>query len=153
MVQSLQVAVHGLGVEEVNRDGNAGRDDSVHNVVLVSDGIERDRSDHDNHEVPQPVVSSRDGGHGDTETHGSDFGTVEEVTAQETNRIERVEKEDEDGRNNRRVSVVLEAVGDGEDYHADRHTSTADHEDLSATESVDGEEGDEAAEELPGHGA
>ena len=147
MVQSLQVAVHSLGEEEVNRDWNAGRDDSVHDVVPVSNGVERDGGDHDNHEVPQPVVTSGDGGHGDTETHRSDFGTVEEADG-----VEGVEKEDEDGRNNRRVLVILEAVGDGEDSHADRHTSTADHENLSAAESIDGEEGNEAAEKLPSHG-
>lgn len=92
MVQGLQVAVHCLGVEEVNRDWNAGRDDSVDNVVLVSDGVKCNGSDHDNDEVPQPVVSGRDGGHGDTETHRSDFGTVKEVAAKETDRVERVEK-------------------------------------------------------------
>jgi hypothetical protein len=41
----------------------------------------------------------------------------------------------------------------GQGKHAACHTGAAKHEQLAASESVDGEEGDEAREEFPGQGA
>lgn len=153
IVNSLQVTVHGLRVEDVDDEGDAAGDDGVHDIVLVADGVEGDGGDHDDNEVPEPVVSGGDGGHGDTEPDGGDLGTVEEVSAEEAEGVEGVEEEDEEGRHDGGGVVLAEAVGDGEDDHADAHAGAADHEDGATAETVDGDEGDEAAQELPGHGA
>lgn len=106
---------------------------------------------HDDDKVPQPVVSGRDGGHGDSEPDGGDFGAVEEVGAEETDGDEEVEGEDEEGRSGHGAGVgVGEAGADGERHHAAGHAEAGEHEERAAAETVDGEEGDEARQELPG---
>lgn len=153
IVNSFEVTVHGLRVEEVDDEGDAGGDDGVHDVVLVADSVEGDGGDHDDDEVPEPVVGGGDGGHGDTETDGGDLCAVEEVSTEETEGVEGVKEEDEEGGDDGGGMVLAEAVGDGEDDHADAHAGAADHEDGATAETVDSDEGDEAAQKLPGHGA
>ena len=152
-IQRLQVAVHGFGEEEVHRDGDAGRDDGEDDVVLIADGLERDGGDHDNDKVPQPVVARRDGAHGHTQPHGRHLGAVQEVAAQEADRVEGVEEEDEDGRDDGRDARLAEAVGDGQHHHAHAHARARDDEHLAPAQPVDDGERDERAEELPRHGA
>lgn len=150
MVQQLQVAVHSLGVEEVHQQWDARREHGIHDVVLVPDRVQCDGRDHHDDKVPQPVVRRRDGRHCHTQSNGSHFRTVEEITAEEADRVEEIEEEDEDdGGDGRALVICAAAVGDGQRNHANRHASAADHEDDSTAEPVDGEEGDEAADEFP----
>jgi len=48
---------------------------------------------------------------------------------------------------------LWEAGSYGKGHHATRHAHTTEHEQLPATESINGEEGDKAGEEFPGEGA
>lgn len=105
---------------------------------------------HDDDEVPKPVVGGGNGSHGHTEAHGRDFGTVEEVAAEEADGDEEVEGEDEEGGRAHRAGVgVGEAGADGERHHAAGHAEAGDDEQDAAAEAVDGEEGNEAGQELP----
>lgn len=99
------------------------------------------------------MVSSRDGGHGDTEAQRSNFSAVQEVGTEEADRDEEVEEVDEATGGNLGAVVVRHGGGDGEGDHAERHAGTAEHEDGTAAEAVDGEEGDEGRQELPGQSA
>lgn len=100
------------------------------------------------------MVRGRDTSHGDTEPGRRNFSAVKEVCTEETNGDEEVEEEDEERRGDLRGLVRLgEAGGDGESKHARGHASAAEHEELAATETVNGKEGDEAGEELPGKSA
>jgi hypothetical protein len=150
-LELLERAAHGLRVEEVHQRDDAGGDDGVDDEVAVADGVDGDRGDHDHDEVPQPVVGGGDGGHGDAEAHGRDFGAVQEVGAEEADGDEEVEGEDEErGSTHGGAVLVREARADGERHHAAGHSEAGEEEELAAAEAVDGEEGDEAGEELPG---
>ena len=150
-LELLERASHGLGVEQVDDRHNDGRDDEEDEVVLPTDGLNSNWSDHVDDKVPQPVVGGRDTSHGDTKTGRCDFCTVQEVGAEETDGNEEVEEEDEQCGNDLRGLVGLgERRGNGESQHARGHTGTGEHEELAATEAVNGEEGDEAGKELPG---
>lgn len=52
VVKLFEVAVHGLGVEEVDGHWNAGADDSVHDVVAPPDSVDSNRRDHNDDEIP-----------------------------------------------------------------------------------------------------
>lgn len=96
------------------------------------------------------MIRSRNTRHGHPQPRGRNLSAVQKVGAEETNGDEEVEQEDEEGRSNLRRAVALgEAGGNSERQHAGRHTRTAEHEELAATKAVNGEEGDEAGEELP----
>jgi hypothetical protein len=100
------------------------------------------------------MVCSRNTRHADSQPCRRYFRTVQEVRTEEANRDEEVEHEDEEGgRNLGRVVGLGKAGSHGERQHARCHADTREHEELAATEAVDGEEGDEAAEEFPGKGA
>lgn len=95
VVQQLQIAIHCLRVKEKDRDGNACRNNGVHDVVPEPNRIESYGSHHRNDKVPQPVVRRGHGVHGNTQPHGGYLGTVEEVAAKESEWVEAVEQEDE----------------------------------------------------------
>lgn len=104
--------------------------------------------------LPEPVVGSRDGRHGHTETERCDLSTVEEVGAEETDGDEGVEQVDEDTSHNLRRRVLsTERGGNGQRNHAACHAGARDHEDGTTSETVDGEEGDKGRQELPGQSA
>ena len=150
-LEFLKRAAHSLGVEEEDDGHNNGRDDEEDEVVLPADCLNSNRSDHVDDEVPQPVVGGRDTGHGDTEAGGCDLSAVQEVGAEETNGDEKVEEEDEERGDDLSWLVALRVRrGNGKSQHARGHTGAGEHEELAATEAVDGEEGDEAGQELPG---
>lgn len=92
-----------------------------------------------------------DTSHGDTKSRRRDFSAVQEVGTEETDGDEEVEEEHEERGDN--LSGVV-GLGEAGSYckrkHAGCHTSTAEHEELAATESVNREECDEARHELPG---
>lgn len=52
-VDFLEVAAHGLGEEEVDTQRNHGSDTGEDDVELSTDGIDSNRGDHDDHEVPR----------------------------------------------------------------------------------------------------
>lgn len=54
-INLLQVATHGLREEEVDAQRNAGTDACKHDVKFSSNGLDGDRSDHDNHEIPAKI--------------------------------------------------------------------------------------------------
>jgi len=150
-LELLQRAAHGLRVEEVDERDDAGRDDGVDDEVAVADRVDGHGGDHDHDKVPQPVVGGRDGRHGHAEAHGRDFGAVQEVGAEEADGDEEVEGEDEEGGGaHGRAVLVREARADRERHHAAGHSEAGEEEEGAAAEAVDGEEGDEAGEELPG---
>lgn len=171
-VELLEVAAHGLGEEEVDGDGNAEGDASVDEVVLPSDAVQSNGSDHDDEEVPiemsvvsheflekqksgsnipDPMIRSGDRRHGNTETDGSDLSAVEEVGTQEADGDKEVEEVDEAASSNLSGPVRgVERSGDGQADHANAHAGTAEHEDSATTETINGEEGDERGQELPG---
>lgn len=100
--------------------------------------------------LPEPMVRRRDRRHGHTETDGCDLSTVQEVGAKEANRHEHVEEVDEHaGGDLGRLVLGAEGRGDRQCYHTAAHTRSRDHEDGTAPEAVNGEEGDEGRQELP----
>jgi hypothetical protein len=150
-LQLLERAAHGLRVEEVDERDDAGRDDGVDDEVAVADGVDGHGRDHDHDKVPQPVVGGRDGCHGHAQAHGRDLGAVQEVGAEEADGDEEVEGEDEEGGGaHGRAVLVREARADCQRGHAAGHAEAGEEEERAAAEAVDGEEGDEAGEELPG---
>lgn len=150
-LEFLERAAHGLRIEEEDNRHDDGGDDEEDKVVLPANGLDSDGRRHVDDEVPQPVVGGRDTGHRDTEAGGRDFGAVEEVCAQEADGDEEVEEEDEQCGDDLCGLVGLgHRGGDGECEHARGHAGAREHEQLAAAEAVDGEEGDEAGQELPG---
>lgn len=104
--------------------------------------------------LPEPMVGSRDGRHGHTETERCDLSTVEEVCAEETDGDEGVEQVDEDASYNLRRRVFsTERGGNGQRNHTACHTGARDHEDGTTSEAVDGEEGDKGRQEFPSQSA
>ena len=121
---------------------------------LPAQAVQQDGADHGDDEVPQPVIGGTDSTHGHTKTGGGNFCAVQEVRAKESDGDEEVEQENEEGRGNLSRSVALgEAASNCKRQHATCHTGTTEHEKLAASESVDGEECDEAGEEFPGQSA
>lgn len=55
-VDLLEVAAHRLGVEEVDGDGDTEANDAEDDVVLPSDGLNRDWCYHDDDKVPISFV-------------------------------------------------------------------------------------------------
>jgi hypothetical protein len=53
-VDLLEVAAHGLGVQEVDADGDEETDDAKNDIVLPSDRVNRNWSYHDDDKVPDP---------------------------------------------------------------------------------------------------
>lgn len=99
------------------------------------------------------MVRSGDTGHGDTEACRRNFCAVQEVGTEESDRDEEVEQENEESRGNLSRHVALgETASDSKGRHTSRHSCTAEHEQLAASESVDGEECHETRQELPGQG-
>jgi len=97
------------------------------------------------------VVGGRDTCHGNSQSDRGDLGGVQEVGTEETNRNEKVEQEDEQNTDDLGGQVGLwERCRNSQTHHTHRHADTAEHEDCSTTKSVDGEEGDETTQELPG---
>ena len=96
------------------------------------------------------MVGSRNRGHGDTESDGSNFGTIQEVGTEETNRGKETEKVDEECGCDGRTIVVVERSRDCKSKHAGSHTGTTDHEDGATTETLNTEEGNKTREELEG---
>jgi hypothetical protein len=71
------------------------------------------------------------------------FCAVQKVGSEEANRDEEVEQEHKESASNLCSLVRLGETGcHGQSQHAGRHTCTTEHEQLAATEAVDGEEGD-----------
>ena len=100
------------------------------------------------------MVGRRNRRHGHTQADGRNLGTVQEVGAEETDGHEGVEEVDEDaGGDLGRVVLGAPGRADGQGYHADAHAAAGDHEDGAAAQAVDGEEGDEGRQELPGQRA
>lgn len=58
-IDLLEVAAHRLGVEQIDADGDAEADHGEDDVVLPSDGVDRDWGYHDNDEVPDSAVRLR----------------------------------------------------------------------------------------------
>lgn len=103
---------------------------------------------------PEPVVRGGDGRHGHTQADGCNLGTVEEVGAEEADWHKHVEEVDEDtGGDLGGLVVGAHGRGDGQSHHAAAHAGSRDNEDGTASEAVDGEEGDEGRQELPGQRA
>lgn len=97
------------------------------------------------------MVGGGDGSHGHSEPHRGDFGAVQEVGAEETDGDEEVEHEDEESSSTHCGAVLTrEAGADREGHHAACHAETGEDEERAATETIDGEEGDETGQELPG---
>jgi len=150
-LELFERAAHGLRVEEVDERDDAGADDGVDDEVAVADRVDGDGRDHHHDKVPQPVVGGRDGGHGHAEPHGRNFGAVQEVGAEEADRDEEVEGEDEEGGGAHGGPVLVrEARANGQRHHAACHAEAGEEEERAAAETVDGEESDEAGQELPG---
>lgn len=103
--------------------------------------------------LPEPVVCGGNGRHGHAQTQRRHLGAVQKVGTKEPNGHKHVEQVDKDTSNNLRC-VVLGAKGGGHSHgnHAASHTRTRNHEDGATTEAINGEEGDEGREELPGQG-
>ncbi|KAI6772962.1 hypothetical protein HG530_003920 [Fusarium avenaceum] len=100
------------------------------------------------------MVGGRDGRHGHSQAERRNLSTVQEVGAKETDRDEGIVQVNEAASSNHsRLVLVTERSTDGEGDHAARHTSTADDEDGSTTEAINGEEGEERGQELPGEGS
>jgi hypothetical protein len=100
------------------------------------------------------MVRSRNTRHSNSQSCRSHFRTVQEIGTEKSNRDEEVEQENEEsGRNLSRVVGLGETGSNGEGQHARCHADSGEHEELAATEAVDGEEGDETGEEFPGEGA
>jgi hypothetical protein len=92
--------------------------------------------------------------HSNSQPRRRHFSTIQEIGTEESNRDEEVEQENEQsGRNLSRVVGLGEAGSHSERQHARCHADSGEHEELAATEAVDGEEGDETGEEFPGEGA
>lgn len=103
---------------------------------------------------PEPVVGRGNRGHGHTQADWRNLGTVQKVGAEESNGHEGVEEVDEDtGGDLGRLVLGTHGGADGQGDHADAHAAPGDHEDGAASEAVDGEEGDEGRQELPGQRA
>jgi hypothetical protein len=97
------------------------------------------------------VIRRGNSRHTDAQTRRRDFSAVQKVCAEEANGNEEVEEEYEQGGGDLRGVIRFgERGGDGEREHARRHAAAGEHEELAASEAVDGEEGDEAGEEFPG---
>lgn len=175
-VDLLEVAAHRLGVEQVNGDGDAEADDGENDIVLPANGFNRNWGYHDDDKVPtrvletvcflftridcrflhspEPVVRGGDGGHGHPQADGRNLGTVQEVCAEEADGHECVEQVDENtGGDLGGLVVGAHGRGDGKGNHASAHAGSRDNEDGAASEAVDGEEGDEGRQELPGQRA
>jgi len=100
------------------------------------------------------MVGGRYTRHGDSQSDGSNLGGVQEVGTEETNWDEEVEQEDEQHTDDLGGQIrSWKGCGHSQTSHASRHADTAEHEDSSASEPVNCEEGDEAAQELPGQAA
>lgn len=54
-VDLLEVATHGLGVQEVHGEGDAGTNGGKYNIKLPSNGVNGHRGHHDNDKVPIPA--------------------------------------------------------------------------------------------------
>jgi hypothetical protein len=52
-------------------------------------------------EIPQPVIGGRDGCHSDTQSNWCEFGIVEKVSTEETDRSEEAEQVDKEGGSDR----------------------------------------------------
>lgn len=97
------------------------------------------------------MIRHRKAGHSHPQARRRNFRDVQIIAAHESNRREEVEQEDEEHRRILRRLVALgHATGDGQGRHAERHTSSTKHEELSATKAIDREEGNEGGEEFPG---
>lgn len=97
------------------------------------------------------MIGSRNGCHGDTQSYGSDFCTIQEVGTEETDGSEEAEKVyKECGSDRCTIVVVGERSCDGKSDHAQSHTTSRDHKADTATEAIDTEEGNETRQELPG---
>lgn len=96
------------------------------------------------------MVRRGDGRHGHPQADGRNLGTVQEVGAEEADWHEGVEEVDEyAGGDLCRLVLGAHGGGDGQANHADAHARSRDNEDGTASEAVDGEEGDEGRQELP----
>ncbi|KAJ8119046.1 hypothetical protein OPT61_g95 [Boeremia exigua] len=147
----LERAAGGLGVEEEHSRDDDGGNDEEDQVVLPPNGLNSDGRHHIDHEIPAPVETSRQTGHGDAETCGRDFSAVQEVGAEEADGDEEVEQEHkQSGHDLSSLVGCRPRGGNSESQHAGSHASAGKHEQLAATEAVDGEEGHEAGQELPG---
>jgi len=65
-LELLETAAHGLGIPEPDDGHDDGGDDEEDEVVFPADGLDGDRGDHVDYEIPEPVAASQWGVFGES---------------------------------------------------------------------------------------
>lgn len=147
--------------------------DSEDDVGLVLDRVEGNRGDHDDHEVEGPVGRGGQsvGGSADTEGHLKhttsvthtitkkrsskekktyDLSGIQPGHAQPADGEKGVEDKQEDSGHDTGLLLALEAGGNRQDGHGDRHADGAEEHERAATDFLDDEDGDPRRDEVLG---